>query len=80
MAQKKKARKIETKPDWCKGCNICVSFCPKKCLGLDSKNKIQMLVPEDCIKCGICEDLCPDFAIFLIDDEDKKADKDVDNA
>lgn len=50
---------------WCKGCNICVAFCPKQVLGLDSNGKIEMLDADNCIKCGQCEQRCPDFAIFL---------------
>ncbi len=68
MAGKKNTR-IVTKPEWCKGCNICVSFCPKQCLELDSKDKILFARPDDCIKCGLCELRCPDFAIFLEEEE-----------
>ncbi len=56
---------------WCKGCGICVAFCPKKVLGLDPQMKVQMLDRENCIKCGQCELRCPDYAIYLggIDNE-----------
>ena len=55
---------LVTKPEWCKGCNICVAFCPKQVLGLEN-DKIAILRPEDCIKCGQCELRCPDYAIYL---------------
>ncbi len=50
--------------NWCKGCGICVAFCPKNVLGLVD-GKIEIERPEDCIKCGQCELRCPDYAIYL---------------
>ncbi|MGB5824422.1 MAG: 4Fe-4S binding protein [Proteocatella sp.] len=50
--------------NWCKGCGICVAFCPKKVLGLVN-GKIEIERQEDCIKCGQCELRCPDYAIYL---------------
>ncbi len=65
MAIDRKKLEIKVKREWCKGCGICVHFCPKQCLELDERDKIVMARPEDCIKCGQCEQRCPDFAIFL---------------
>ncbi len=65
MAINRENLEIQIKRDWCKGCSICVEFCPKKVLGLDDKGKIVMLDGDNCIKCGQCELRCPDFAIFL---------------
>lgn len=65
MAVNRDALEVKLKRDWCKGCGICVAFCPKQCLALDDKDKIYMAKPDDCIKCGQCEQRCPDFAIFL---------------
>ncbi len=71
MAVDRSKIEIKVKQSWCKGCGICVYFCPKQCLELDDKQRIFMARPDDCIKCGQCEQRCPDFAIFLggIDDE-----------
>ncbi len=53
------------KEEWCKGCGICVAFCPKEALFLDEKSKARK-DKEKCTACGICETFCPDFAISLI--------------
>ena len=52
--------------NWCKGCGICVAFCPKKVLALDKEEKVEVLVSEDCIGCRMCEFRCPDLAIEVI--------------
>ncbi|MBE6994507.1 MAG: 4Fe-4S dicluster domain-containing protein [Ruminococcaceae bacterium] len=62
MANVKK--KLCVKPEWCKGCGICVAFCPKQTLKL-VKQKITIADPDSCIACGMCEMRCPDYAIWL---------------
>ena len=47
---------------YCKGCNICVHFCPRQVLGLKG-GKVFVEHPELCIGCTMCELRCPDFAI-----------------
>ena len=51
---------------WCKGCGICVAFCPKQVLELDDQDKAVAARPEDCIACKLCELRCPDLAIDII--------------
>ncbi len=52
--------------EWCKGCGICVHFCPKNVLELDEKEKAVVMRREDCICCMMCELRCPDFAIEVV--------------
>ncbi|MEW6665095.1 MAG: ferredoxin family protein [Thermodesulfobacteriota bacterium] len=67
MAVKGKGRKagavVEINRDWCKGCGICVAFCPGKALEKDDREKACWVRPEECNACGICELRCPDMAI-----------------
>ena len=36
----------------CKGCGICVAFCPKQVLALDELGKVQVANGDACIACG----------------------------
>ncbi|BDQ35558.1 4Fe-4S dicluster domain-containing protein [Pseudodesulfovibrio portus] len=66
MARKNKGNNSVTiYPDWCKGCGICVEFCPGKVLELNDQGKSTVVREEDCIGCGFCELHCPDFAIVV---------------
>lgn len=55
----------------CKGCNICVEFCPPGVYEQsDNANKKGVHVPvpvneDKCTKCGLCTLLCPDQAITV---------------
>ena len=60
------------RPELCKGCEVCVAFCPTQALTLDTKNKIcAATYMEKCIACGMCEVRCPDFAIYIVKKEKK---------
>lgn len=49
----------------CKGCGICVGFCPKNVLKVSDLEKVEVINEKDCIKCKQCETRCPDYAIFI---------------
>ena len=55
---------LKITPALCKGCEICVAFCPKKVLALKN-GKVVAVNSDACVKCRLCEYRCPDFAIFV---------------
>ena len=54
----------------CKGCGLCVEFCPQDCIAITGE-KIgpngfllpEVVKPEACTACCICGWMCPDYAI-----------------
>jgi 2-oxoglutarate ferredoxin oxidoreductase subunit delta len=55
----------------CKGCEICIEFCPLKIFETSEKlNRKGYYVPvvvnqDECSECRLCELLCPEFAIII---------------
>ncbi len=66
--------------DTCKGCALCVEYCPKSCIQIstDKFAPSGALLPEfvnreECSACRICGNMCPDFAIEVykyVDEDD----------
>ncbi len=67
---------IEIDEDLCKGCEICVAFCPKDVLEMSDKfNKKGVHPPRvarevDCNLCGNCILYCPDLAVEVAEEEE----------
>lgn len=64
--------RVKINQEWCKGCGICISFCPKNILeaeGLDQK--VRVTDESLCINCGLCDVHCPDFAIEILPNEER---------
>jgi 2-oxoglutarate ferredoxin oxidoreductase subunit delta len=59
------ARKIDVFKAWCKGCGICVAFCPREVLDIDEDGYPFVKDLDACTGCGWCEIRCPDFAITV---------------
>ncbi|MBU0997740.1 MAG: 4Fe-4S binding protein [Firmicutes bacterium] len=62
--------KVYFEEDMCKGCSLCVSFCPQHILYQDKTtinksgyNIIRVSEPEKCIGCAFCAMMCPDSVI-----------------
>jgi 2-oxoglutarate ferredoxin oxidoreductase subunit delta len=57
----------------CKGCALCVHYCPRDVLNMsDRRNQKGYAIAEvhdadDCTGCRLCEISCPDLAIYVID-------------
>ncbi len=61
---KKGQVKIDIIINYCKGCEICVQFCPEKVLIME-REVARVVDISKCTKCNICEFLCPDFSISV---------------
>ena len=67
--------KLYIEEKYCKGCGICIEFCPAKVLKPSKKMNSRGYFPpesqemEKCKKCGLCSLLCPDFAIVVSDED-----------
>ncbi len=62
---------IEINEELCKGCDICIDFCPLEVLAASvTINRRGYYPPEvvneaKCIGCRLCELVCPEFAITI---------------
>lgn len=65
---------IEINEELCKGCSICIDFCPLEVLALSEViNKKGYYPPkpdneDKCVGCRLCELLCPEFAIIVVNE------------
>ena len=75
----KKRFKVEFNRDKCKGCELCVTFCPKGALALDSGVNAKGYHPagvkdqQACIGCQSCALMCPDCCITIYELEEGEA-------
>ncbi|HUU63289.1 MAG TPA: 4Fe-4S dicluster domain-containing protein [Dehalococcoidia bacterium] len=65
---------IEIDQEFCKGCQICMSFCPKDAICLSDKLNASGYLPvrfneeSGCTGCAICAVVCPEVAIEVYRD------------
>ena len=65
---------IEIDQEFCKGCQICMSFCPKDAIYLSDKLNASGYLPvqfksdSGCTGCAICAVVCPEVAIEVYRD------------
>ena len=63
--------KIKLNKKRCKGCGLCVVFCPKKNIKADSALNESGIYPAviideaNCSGCGMCFIMCPDVCIEI---------------
>jgi 2-oxoglutarate ferredoxin oxidoreductase subunit delta len=65
---------IEINRELCKGCQLCISFCPKSCIR-QSKNlnaagyeSVDFNKDSECTGCATCALVCPEVAIEVYRD------------
>jgi NAD-dependent dihydropyrimidine dehydrogenase PreA subunit len=51
---------------WCKGCGLCIAFCPTGVFAAGDGGHPRVGFPERCTACLWCELHCPDMAIDVI--------------
>jgi len=75
--KEKKAKTYLLKIDkrLCKGCRLCIDFCPKGVLGMSVKLNesgtpwADALHPDNCTGCKACALVCPDACIEISEQE-----------
>ena len=72
-------KKVVIDQQRCKGCGLCVEFCPKKALVISEQLNKAGLYPaeffdeEACTSCGICAMMCPEACISVYRESKKSA-------
>ncbi len=62
----KQLPRIVINEKFCKGCSICVDFCPTNVL--EMRGPVASVKHLDaCTRCQLCDLRCPDFAIQVFD-------------
>ena len=67
---KKPKGTVSISPEKCKGCGLCIAFCPTGVLAVSDQFNAKgyhppyAKNPEACTGCGLCGMFCPDFAIY----------------
>ncbi|MFO7881850.1 MAG: 4Fe-4S binding protein [Kosmotogaceae bacterium] len=68
---------VEIDKERCKGCGLCIEYCPKNVLSFSEKFNSKGYHPahqhdmENCIGCGFCYMMCPDTAITVYKEKEK---------
>jgi len=73
--KKAKSFEVTINEDYCKGCNICLDFCPSKVF--ESSDQInprgyyqpRIVAEDNCTGCKLCELLCPELAIVITENK-----------
>lgn len=74
MAKKEKKGRITINRELCKGCQLCVSVCPKQLIVVSDRLNQKGYYPAEftenestkdrqCTACATCATICPDLAI-----------------
>ncbi len=82
---KKKHEFVRIIKDRCKGCNLCIEFCPMGILEESEEFNVKGYHPpriresfhegyddQACVGCEFCAMICPEFAIYTVPEEDSQ--------
>jgi 2-oxoglutarate ferredoxin oxidoreductase subunit delta len=61
----RKRGRVRVFRNWCKGCGLCIAFCPQQVFAEDEEHHPVVAHPERCVACQWCTIHCPDFAIIV---------------
>ena len=67
---------LQFRKEYCKGCELCVSTCPKKVLvigdeiGAKGYHTVTATDMDQCIGCQSCALICPDCVIEIYREDD----------
>lgn len=50
---------------WCKGCGICIEFCPQHVFEVNGQGRPIVVHGDRCTACHWCDTHCPDMAITV---------------
>jgi 2-oxoglutarate ferredoxin oxidoreductase subunit delta len=65
-APKRPRAEVRIFATWCKGCQICIEFCPTHVLAMHPNGTRPIVVAlEKCTACHFCDTHCPDLAILV---------------
>lgn len=62
---------VTIREEQCKGCALCTSYCPSKCLEMSTgfnalgHHPVALTKPEKCTGCAICGWMCPDCVLVV---------------
>ena len=68
--------KIDISKEQCKGCELCISACPKHVIKMSEDLNTQGYLyakvehEEDCVYCKLCAVACPDVGIKIENDKE----------
>jgi 2-oxoglutarate ferredoxin oxidoreductase subunit delta len=73
--KKNETKEILIDDQYCKGCCLCISVCPRKVLSRgDRRSRAGYAMPQithlqECISCMLCEMTCPDMALTVVQEK-----------
>lgn len=80
------AGRVVINEERCKGCELCVQFCPRKIIIMHDRRNARGFRPAGvvdmsrCTACGICGQMCPDVAIEVFRTADSTRDGRADDS